>query len=274
MRAVPTISLGVTRRLVAFVALAYALTWLVWAPLALRALGIWSGEAPQWLHLVGGLGPATAGLILAAREGRAQLVDLAKQCLHAPARWVAIAVGVPIALFGIAALAIVAMGATFDVAAIGRSAEFPNVPAAIYVLATIVFYGFGEEIGWRGYLLPRAPGGPTSARAVITVALVWAAWHLPLFAFSPGMSSMGIPGAVGWLASILAGSLLMAELYAASRSVLVVALFHAILDILIGSPTGGALQTAMGAMVTIAGFTAPLWVRRLKRDPKAQSAPT
>lgn len=259
-------------RCVAFVAVAYALTWLAWSPLALHALGVGSFAPPQWLHLVGGLGPASAAFILAASEGRDVLRGLAKQCVRAPSRWIAVGVGVPAGLFAVSAVALRVAGSPIDVAAIGRSTEFPEMPVALYALATIVFYGFGEEVGWRGYLLPRVAGGPRSVRAVLTVAIVWAVWHVPLFAFSPGMSAMGIAGAAGWLSSIVAGSLLTAELYAASRSILVVALFHGTLDILIGSPVGGPLQSIMGALVTLAGFTAPLWVRWFERTDRGTPA--
>lgn len=251
---------GNRRRIPGFVALAYMLTWLGWSPLALRALGVWHGAAPQWLHFVGSLGPASAGFIFAAFDDRDALRDLAKQCIRAPLRSVALAVGVPAVLFGVSAVALLIAGSPVAAGAAGSSAEFPEMPIALYALANIVFYGFGEEVGWRGFLLPRLPGGPRSGRAVLTVAVVWAVWHLPLFAFS-GMSSMGIAGAAGWLVSIIAGSLLTAEMYAASRSVLVVALFHGTLDIFINSPVGGALQNIMGALVTVAGFTAPIWVR-------------
>lgn len=42
----------------------------------------------------------------------------------------------------------------------------------------------GEELGWRGYLLPRLLTlGRT--RALLVTGLVWAAWHLPLIYLTP-----------------------------------------------------------------------------------------
>lgn len=43
----------------------------------------------------------------------------------------------------------------------------------------------GEEVGWRGYLLPRLTERTGLAWASLIVGVVWAVWHLPLF-FAPG----------------------------------------------------------------------------------------
>jgi CAAX protease family protein len=50
-------------------------------------------------------------------------------------------------------------------------------------LATLTL-SLGEELGWRGYLLPRLLGvGRT--RALVLVGLIWAAWHVPLIFLTP-----------------------------------------------------------------------------------------
>jgi len=42
-----------------------------------------------------------------------------------------------------------------------------------------MIFTFGEEFGWRGYLLPRlAPLGGISA-AIIT-GVIWGLWHTPV----------------------------------------------------------------------------------------------
>ncbi len=51
------------------------------------------------------------------------------------------------------------------------------------VLFTVTL-SLGEELGWRGYLLPRLlPLGRTPA--LLVTGLVWAAWHLPLIFLTP-----------------------------------------------------------------------------------------
>ena len=40
--------------------------------------------------------------------------------------------------------------------------------------------GFGEEFGWRGYLLPRLARSHTPRKAVLLQSIIWWAWHLPV----------------------------------------------------------------------------------------------
>jgi membrane protease YdiL (CAAX protease family) len=62
------------------------------------------------------------------------------------------------------------------------------VIAAAIVISTPV--QAGEEIGWRGYALPRLAARFGLARASLLLGLIWACWHLPLF-FIPGLNQYG-----------------------------------------------------------------------------------
>lgn len=243
-----------------YFALAYALSWLGWLPLVLERWGTIAYASPYW-HLAGGLGPALAALICAGDERRVLL----GRCIRARPRWIAIAIGIPVLVFAIAAGSLVVAGADIDPWRVGQSLEYPALGIAGYAAANLVFYGFGEEIGWRGFAYPRLARTFVPHAAAGLVAIGWAAWHLPLFVFSPGMSHMGMIEIVGWLVSLASGSLLMAWLYDRSDSVLAPALFHAALDVLIMSPTGGPLQSAMGATITILGFVLPMASRSTRR---------
>lgn len=59
-------------------------------------------------------------------------------------------------------------------------AELPALPPLAIMAAEICFYGFGEEIGWRGYLLPNLLDTHRPLPALLRVGFIWAAWHLPL----------------------------------------------------------------------------------------------
>lgn len=61
-------------------------------------------------------------------------------------------------------------------------------------LGSLVFFliydGLGEEIGWRGFALPQLQERLGSLGGSITVGILWACWHLPLF-LMPGSSQYG-----------------------------------------------------------------------------------
>jgi membrane protease YdiL (CAAX protease family) len=55
--------------------------------------------------------------------------------------------------------------------------------ASLGVVAGIAA-ALGEEIGWRGFLLPETMKRTTMPRAVLFVGLIWAAWHSPTILFA------------------------------------------------------------------------------------------
>lgn len=95
---------------------------------------------------------------------------------------------------------------------------------------------------------------PTEATLLVTVG--WAFWHIPLF-YRPGYTSLNAAGIVGWLFSLLTGSILLTWPYNESRgSILVVALLHAAIDVVFTSDSDSQyLVNATGALVTLWGIT-------------------
>jgi hypothetical protein len=82
------------------------------------------------------------------------------------------------------------------------------------------------------------------------------------------MRAMGAAEVAGWAASLFTGSLLMTYLWSASRgSIVVVAVFHGVLDIVMTTPGSGASVNVMGAAVTILGLLCVLPLRRHRALP-------
>lgn len=63
-----------------------------------------------------------------------------------------------------------------------RGAWAGTAVTALFVLGAGLVGAVGEEIGWRGFLLPKLVSGGSRHPYLVT-GLVWAAWHLPLIAF-------------------------------------------------------------------------------------------
>ena len=193
-----------------------------------------------------------AMIVTSLTEGQSGLTRLAKRCA-AGGLWIIVAILIPAGLF-LLATAIIALfyGAPIEWSSVGRSTEFPELPRSIYWLANVFFYGFGEEVGWRGFALPRLQSHTSALWASLLLAVGWAGWHVPLFAFSSGLSNLGLAGAGGWLLSVVLGSILLTWLFNSSGgSIGAVALFHAALDIFISSPVAAPLPNVMGATLTV-----------------------
>jgi uncharacterized protein len=238
-----------------FFLLSYAISWSIWLPLLLAKQGIIPDRPPQYLHLLGSLGPALAALITTRIcSGSVGLRDLFQRMFEwrvAP-RWYAIACLPLLLFFG----AVLFTGwNSWEPQSFGRSAEYPELPALLYGIASIFFYGWGEETGWRGFALPHLQTHHSALKATVILSLGWALWHLPLFGFTPGFSRMGVAGVFGWYFSILTGAILLTWLTNSTRgSIPIAAIFHGTMDIVFVSPASPSITTALGALITIWGI--------------------
>ncbi len=87
----------------------------------------------------------------------------------------------------------------------------------------------GEEIGWRGYALPRLSQRFGLAPASIILGIIWATWHLPLF-FVPGANTFGQSFPL-YVLQVTAVSVALAWLYWRTEgSLLLVMLLHAAIN--------------------------------------------
>jgi membrane protease YdiL (CAAX protease family) len=278
-----TAACGSARRhpLLAFFLVSILFSWIVWAPLTAAGLGWTRLRFSPYLHLIGGLGPLIAAIVVTyACDGRAGLNRLLERCISVRGRrrWIVLAVAGPVLLFVGSAVALRVFGLGPVVwADVGRSVEYPALSSGAYCVANVLFYGYGEELGWRGFALPRIQARRNALTSAMLVGAAWAAWHLPLFAFAGGLSSMNGAAFAGWLFSIFTGSILMTWLFNASRgSVLAVALFHGVLDVLMTSPVHAALPSIMGAIITVYGLAivVVLGAENLARTQRIQDSQT
>lgn len=214
---------GAVTKLVWFVVLAYALSWAWWIPLAISDTVVDQGQG--WpTHLIGLTGPAFAAVIVAGlAEGRAGLVDLGRRIVRWRVRpaWYALIVAT-------AALAAIPLVMPSDVSA-GDVLVYSGAPTAglAVVPYVLVVNGFGEEIGWRGFLSDELLRRTSRGRAALIVWPVWALWHLPLFWIVAGFRDFGVGGTLGWVVGIGFGSVFLTWLYeSADRSILIAALWH------------------------------------------------
>ncbi len=155
-------------------------------------------------------------------------------------RFVALGYGLPVAysiitylILWLSGLAPAAWGSFAEASA--KSLGIGN-GAAILNAALIVTYGVlqsgvsaaGEEIGWRGFLVPALAQRMNFGMVVLVSGLIWAVWHFPLILFSAYNSDAPKLFALAcFTVMIVATGALAAWLRIVSRSVWPAIMLHA-----------------------------------------------
>lgn len=223
-----------------FFIMTFAISWFFWGVLPQMA------NLPDSVILMAGtFGPTLSALILTISDnGLKGLRALFGKLLiwKFPAKWY---LG---SLFGPALVVAVSLGIHKFV---GGTVTQLNDPRQWYLIFPaffqILFFSVaGEELGWRGYALPKLQSRTTSLKASIIIGFAWGIWHLPLWAM-PGNFHNEIP-LVPFILHDVALSILMTWMYNCTRkSLLLPHLFHTAINLTIGvSPilpegTGGSL---------------------------------
>lgn len=198
----------------AFFVLAYAFAWVL---IALAASGslVWG--------FVALFGPAVAAVIVTGIvDGRQGVQALLRRVVQwrVGVQWYAVAIGLPIVL-GVLALL---LNSVLTGAPISLNLEQPL--GLTLVLAVLVI---GEEIGWRGFALPRLQKRYNSFAASLILGALWAAWHLPnaLLGLNHYVTSfpaflvyvVGMTVLFTWLANRTRNSVLLAWIFHAAINV-------------------------------------------------------
>ena len=149
--------------------------------LYIRILGIISESAAAWYMCTPTL-VVLIMLLIVTRDGYSKEAwkTLGLHRLGLKAWWIAVLAPV---LLGVLATAVVwATPLAAFVMPDNAGSQILNFFIQL-VIFTLTF-SLGEELGWRGYLLPQLLSiGWT--RAMVLVGLVWAAWHMPLIFLTP-----------------------------------------------------------------------------------------
>lgn len=245
------------RQLAVFFLLSFAISWGIWLPLYSRHLGVHTISPFPYQHAFGALGPMIAALLTSAMYGgRKELTGMLLQMIKPGAFYPLIALLSPFALAILAMIPpLISNTSLASLSALLHNNEFPNFGIVTLFLYNLVFFGFGEETGWRGFALPRLQRRFSALQSAMLLTVPWAAWHLPLFLYRPGYMSMDIAGVTGWILSLLTGSVLLTWFYNSTRgSILVCAIFHACIDIPFTAPLPASVTGTTGMLITLWGI--------------------
>ena len=212
-----------------FFVLAYTISWVLWIPVVLIIKFVLpAGQDPGWLMipmLVGTYSPTVAAVMMT----RILEKKLWAKFLvwRVGFRWYLVA-------FLIAPIAILAAMAIYSLqgGALGSfdpSQWFMVLLGPVFALPLFL----GEELGWRGYALPRLQQKHSGLWSSVIVGVLWTFWHAPAFWAPEGTAISGQPVtlfAVGWYLIFTIGlSILHTFIYNNTKgSVLLAVLFHGV----------------------------------------------
>jgi len=287
-----------------FILLTFGLSWAIWlglgavgVPFTIRvAIGMFGPAiAATLVRLFRQEGFADAGLRLAAR-GRKGIVRIYIAAYVLPPLLLLIAAGIGLALLtGVqhwafsdnlhtSARALTAqlqnMGQSLPTGFTADQLALINLlaqTALAFTLAILInmIFTFGEEFGWRGYLLPRlSPLG--GVQAAIITGVVWGLWHAPIIILN-GYNYPGHPwsGVVMMVVFTIALSMIFAWLRFRSGSVWPSTLAHAAFNAQAGfaivflSQADSLLRAPIGLIGLIPTIAFAIWLAatgRLKPD--------
>ncbi len=177
-------------QLILFVGISYAYLWLLFG--IGRLFDIPFSNDPRQLGGVLVLLGVPASLVaviltVLVTDGKGDLRRLLNRSLQwrFSVRWYLASVLTPVLVTFVSAIAAVIITA----AEIPANWFSPSMPIG-FMIFFLIYDGLGEEIGWRGFALPRLQENLGSLGGSIANGILWALWHLPLF-FMPGSSQYG-----------------------------------------------------------------------------------
>jgi len=162
-----------------FFLMAYAFSWIISIPYVLSTWGILKGDFTSLFILKPFVGPTLAALIMTGiSEGKAGLKRLRERLRlrRASGKWsLLILLGIP---------ALILLGIILQP---GLLASFQGLTLRLLltypIYFVIVFFGVAlpEEIGMRGFALPRMQPRYGPLRGTLLLGVLWAFWHLLYF---------------------------------------------------------------------------------------------
>ncbi len=237
--------------LVAYFILAYAISWAIQIPLALKVQGFSQEPIPFSIHYLAGYGPMLSAVIMTwLTGGIGALRELFGRILKwrvQPVWWL-VAIS-PLVLYVIVAIVFGPIqGQSLDLSMLGQVDFLPDIGLGALFL-WLLTYGIGEEIGWRGYALPRLQKNRSALFATFILWVFWALWHLPAFfyLYNPAI-------VLGFLLGLLAGATVFTWLYnSTGGSILMVVLFHGVFNFTTGCTAckAGVISAIISALVMV-----------------------
>lgn len=192
------------------------------------------------IFILGGFGPLFGAILVTRLEsGKAGITDLLRQItkIRIGARWYlnAVLIAVAIAVIPLLLVILTPLG-EFDSSSLVMLAPF-----ILPILLWELLISFGEEPGWRGFLLPRLHVKFGGENYIWILGLIWAIWHYPFVIYHSIIPMVDVPVPViaigvvfslaGYTMNLIGLTYLYVWLYNNTRSVFLAIVFHGFLNV-------------------------------------------
>ena len=195
----------------------------------------WGGIAlnyTKWFHfwslMAGALAPTISALtVIGISEGEDALRELVRRLWkwRVGWKWYGVALGLPVA----EALLAVGVASGFGVFKLSRI-NMEMLRATLPEFWIVFLFAAIEELGWRGYALPRLLARQNAVVASIVLGTIHAVWHWPLVLL-PHSYLSDVP-VVPYTVSLAAEAIVLTWIFCnTGGSVLMAALFHGMINI-------------------------------------------
>jgi len=200
------------RPVITFFILAIVISWWPW----------YTGIATEASPFVPSLLAIILTAVIAGKRGVGSLLRSAVQWRAPISVWA-------VALLTLPGLYLLAIG--INSATGGEAPPFDAFRADQHLIPVFLLFNLlpffgpvGEELGWRGFALPRLAGPAGPVLASIIIGVVWGIWHLPDFFADEGvLGTLGLVWLVPYVLGTIANSVFMTYLWARSGGSVLIA---------------------------------------------------
>lgn len=244
-----------------FFILTFLFAWSLWIVAGLFAPALFLPAV-----LLGAWAPTLSATLLAgATEGKAGLRDFLAKLFRWRVGWVWYGV----VLFSMAAIVLAAV--TIDVALGGKWPHLtfpPGVPPeAWYIVIPLLFVfnifvggPLAEDVGWRGYILPKLGAKVGMLNASLIIGVIWAVWHLPFYFIAQGGQVVGGIPFIWFALLTTAWGVLFAWVFVNTReSILLPVLYHAAINTTLSSTDVLGFEQGSGNLRLLIIFALLTW---------------
>lgn len=214
-----------------YISITYLVSWLCWIPI-ISKINSDVFSSPAWtifLLLLGGYSPSISAIavtyLMGGKHASRELLQKLK-IMKVASKWYAVSLLAAPLILAISTLLYSAQGG--ELGWMNKNVFF-FLP--VFYLVASLFGPIGEELGWRGYLLPRIANKGFLHSSLI-VGVIWTFWHAPLYWAAEGTSISGEPvtyfSVLKYLLFVSGTSLLYTYIYHRTRgNIFIAILIHA-----------------------------------------------